>query len=295
MMKRSRATTLHPNRIMQWKQNRIAFCLAAGITTASAFYVPQQYSQSYHHLHKDSFVSSCLHHVPATTTTCGTSLLSFSTSTFLSMSNSVHDNNNNSFADKTFLDTSQLSPITYYTCRHTYESTLMDEITNHLHISSSSSSISHSVKDKVTSPYPGLVRVVSSKPNLNGEHDDGKDVDAYLPDPVYALQIFPWAVEVEAESINALAKSALEALGLQNDSDNCNKDLIQRLQSAPRGSLTVHTLVPGMLKGSPKPPMDRRARTIGDAMMKQLQITEYDLRHECKKGYYQNPNNHECS
>ena len=35
---------------------------------------------------------------------------------------------------------------------------------------------------------------------------------------------------------------------------------------APRGSLAVHALVPGSLKGTPRPPMQRRCDTIAAAM-----------------------------
>ena len=57
----------------------------------------------------------------------------------------------------------------YFTCRHTYENTLIDEINRYARQQGGSVS--------VMSPYPGLVRV-----------DDEDGVIPTLYDPVYALQ-----------------------------------------------------------------------------------------------------------
>jgi hypothetical protein len=80
----------------------------------------------------------------------------------------------------------------YFTCRHTYENTLIDEINRSKQQGGSVSSMS---------PYPGLVRV---------EDEDG--VIPTLYDPVYALQTMTRSVVVSAESIKGIAKEVVSAL-----------------------------------------------------------------------------------
>ena len=69
---------------------------------------------------------------------------------------------------------------TYFTCRHTYETVLQEELVT-----------SHALAaDDCSSPLPGLVRIERSPAGL---------------DPVYALQALPGAVEVSGASVMSLA------------------------------------------------------------------------------------------
>jgi len=119
---------------------------------------------------------------------------------------------------------------TYFTCRHTYEDTLMEE----LHLEDPSL--------VVTLPYLGLVRVES---------------DGVPRDLVYALQTLPNCRIVEvSNSIKGLAKAISEI-----------PDFGRLLQEAPKGSLVIHALVPGMCKGQREPKLQRRAYLVTDALM----------------------------
>ena len=143
----------------------------------------------------------------------------------------------------------------YFTCRHTYEDTLMEEINKY----------SNQLGGQViaTSPYPGLVRV---------EDDDG--ILPPLYDPVYALQCIPNGVIVSAESIKGIAKEVIYSVLGNDDDDSYNDktslDLKETFRTAPRGSLAIHSLVPGMCKGQGKPVMQHRAEKIGEEMEKML-------------------------
>jgi len=128
---------------------------------------------------------------------------------------------------------------TFFTCRHTYEAVLQDEIVLRGPASPAS----------CTSPLPGLVRVAEQLPSQL--------------DPVYALQVLPKAVEVRADSVKTLATAVVDAL-MESADD------VEALSRAPRGSLAVHELVPGMLKGTPKPALSRRCGAIATAVTDQL-------------------------
>ena len=81
---------------------------------------------------------------------------------------------------------------TYFTCRHTYESVLQEELVT-----------SHALAaDDCSSPLPGLVRVERSPVGL---------------DPVYALQTLPGAVEVSGTSVKSLAAALVAALLASSD------------------------------------------------------------------------------
>ena len=136
---------------------------------------------------------------------------------------------------------------TYFTCRHTYENTLIDEIKRF-----ASSSTSYSVDGNLdtpreitaTAPYPGLVRV-----------EDNHNILPPLYDPVYALQIIPSCVVISAESINGIAREVVSAL-LDDEDDTRSVQLNDHV--AQLGALTIHPLVPGMCKGQSKPIMQHR-------------------------------------
>ncbi len=101
---------------------------------------------------------------------------------------------------------------TYYTCRHCYEDTLMEE----LMLQDSTLTVS--------SPYG------ASSSWYNMDDDDSKS-DA-LRDPVYALQVLPNCRIVEiSNSIKGLAKIISEI-----------PEFEFMLQQAPKGSLVIHAL-----------------------------------------------------
>ena len=142
----------------------------------------------------------------------------------------------------------------YFTCRHTYENTLIDEIQRF---------VQPDDEVVVSSPYPGLVRV-----------EDASDILSEFYDPVYALQSLPQCVVGTAESIKGIARETLSALlgdGSNNEQlDERSEKLRQMLRTAERGSLTIHPLVPGMCKGQSNPIMMNRCTKIGEELSNML-------------------------
>lgn len=130
---------------------------------------------------------------------------------------------------------------TYFTCRHTYEETLIEEITRYspddLDVQASSSA-------------PGLVYVEGLSSN------DENESNQHVWDPVYALQSLPNCRIVESpNSIKGLARAIAEI-----------DDFACLLATAPRGSLAIHALVPGMCKGQKDPVWQRRAHLVTEAI-----------------------------
>jgi hypothetical protein len=118
----------------------------------------------------------------------------------------------------------------YFTCRHTYEETLIEELTRKL------------PSIDASSPYPGLVRVEDAQ--IEGFYE-----------PVYALGALPECRIIEVpESIKGLARAVTEVQEFQ-----------EQLAKAPKGSLSIHALVPGMCKGQKDPILQRRSSLIADA------------------------------
>jgi hypothetical protein len=117
------------------------------------------------------------------------------------------------------------------TCRHTFEQTLLAEM-RHLQIP----------LRQGRELAPGLVRC---------DLPDGFPLADC--NPAYALQILPNAAEIFAPSIRALAEPIAERLRAQLDGTT--------------GAWDIHALVPGQLKGNPKPPMRRRADLVRDAVL----------------------------
>lgn len=109
---------------------------------------------------------------------------------------------------------------TYFTCRHTYEDALMEEIQREL----SRNGGDEREGIRIDSPSPGLVCVGNGSSRLP---------DSY--DPVYALQTIPNAVVVTSTSIKGLAKVIFSEL--LDEEESSSNDLVQQLRSAPRGSL----------------------------------------------------------
>jgi hypothetical protein len=107
----------------------------------------------------------------------------------------------------------------------------------------------------LSSPFPGIVRLEGSSLPLFANNDN---------DFVYALQLLSNAVLVSAPSIKGIAKQIQEQL-VCRDGDNATI-----LRQAPRGSLSLHALVPGMAKGQVQPQMQRRANMIAAELVGSL-------------------------
>jgi len=128
---------------------------------------------------------------------------------------------------------------TYFSCRHTYEETLIEEITR------------ESPAAIASSPLPGLVRV---------EHDGDCSNDSLFYEPIYALQEMPDCRIVSVpESIKGLARKIIEAEKFE-----------EKLMQAPKGSLKIHALVPGMCKGQKDPLLQRRSYLVADSVLEML-------------------------
>lgn len=145
----------------------------------------------------------------------------------------------------------------YYTCRHGYESILMDEIQQYaLQINAGGNIVT-------SSPYPGLVHI-----------KDDNEILPTLYDPTYALQCMPQCVVVSADSIKGIAREVLHALlggeEIETNMDERMKRSREELLAAERGSLTIHPLVPGMCKGQTSPVMQHRSTKIGEEISKIL-------------------------
>lgn len=157
---------------------------------------------------------------------------------------------------------------TYFTCRHGYESTLMNELMANVVLANKH----QSMHDKpVSTPALGLVRME----DLDGSGGDLESLRSGLLksisnpnhlDPVYALQTLPNCVVVSANSIKGLSQEIYEALLEGNSKDQGNdvrsSILKEHLRRAPRSSLAIHGLVTGMFKGQRKPLLERRVQTI---------------------------------
>ena len=166
---------------------------------------------------------------------------------------------------------------TYYSCRHTYEETLMKEIQR---AAALQKKYGKQGTFETSSPAPGIVRV-----------DDAHSILPELYDPVYALQVIPNAVVVSAESIKNLAKAIYQALLEEESSPSSSSSsspeedshhygaaaaaaaaasLVDELRKAPKGSLATHGLVPGMAKGQRNPIMLQRSQTIAQELHQML-------------------------
>ncbi|KAL3929519.1 MAG: hypothetical protein SGBAC_012172 [Bacillariaceae sp.] len=121
-------------------------------------------------------------------------------------------------------------------------------------------------KIPLSSPAPGLVECLPEQQQQSGDH-------LKLPplfDPVYALQSLPECVVVSADSIKGISDAIQDELLSSSSSD-----IVQTgLREAPRASLAIHGLVPGMFKGQPNPAMGNRAEKVAESLSKSL-----------KKGY----------
>jgi len=133
-----------------------------------------------------------------------------------------------------------------FTCRHTFEPTLCAELG----------------RLGWAQPRVVLPGLVDAGP-LPQPLDEPRATQALLPtqaflaalqrhDPVYALQVLPEATSVHGVSVRDLARAAT--------------DLALPWLEAIGGPWSVHALVPAQLKGTPKPPMQRRAALVADAL-----------------------------
>jgi len=142
---------------------------------------------------------------------------------------------------------------TLFTCRHTYEDALMEEITR------------YAPNEVSATPLcPGLVHVEGLLLSIS----DDKQVENHhhrLRDPVYALQSMPDCriLECPDASIKQLARAIADM-----------EAFTSQLAPAPRGSLSVHALVPGMCRGQKEPvPMQRRSQLVAQAVVEMWRKT----------------------
>ena len=97
----------------------------------------------------------------------------------------------------------------------------------------------------------GVTRTEILLPGLVLAPESARDLD-----PVYALQVLPDAQLIQGASIRELSLAA--------------REVALPVLQAGEGPWDLHTIVPGMLKGTPKPPMARRAALIAEAMLADL-------------------------
>lgn len=128
---------------------------------------------------------------------------------------------------------------TYFSCRHTYEETLIEEITRELPAALASS------------PLPGLVRV---------DHNGDGSNDSSFYEPICALQEMPDCRIVSVpESIKGLARETIEAEKFE-----------EKIMQAPKGCLKIHALVPGMCEGQKDPLLQRRSYLVAESALEML-------------------------
>lgn len=174
----------------------------------------------------------------------------------------------------------------YFTCRHTYEDALSEEILRQVVDYRGEEAAN---KLLVSSPHPGLL-CLQYKEEEEEESQQYHGVTDLLPkdyNPTYALQSMPDCVIVKSESIKSLANSVMDALllrRLENDDDKETQTITgaktieevkqqSPLWSAPRGSLSIHALVPDMFRGVPEPRRKQRSYKIAEEIATQLKKT----------------------
>ena len=159
--------------------------------------------------------------------------------------------------------TTSSSTLTYFSCRHSYEDILMEEIQSLLSPDDDDYLSSNAIMEEglLYSPCPGLVRVDSQlMDQWHSLHDANVNE---LMDPVYALQIFPNVKIVEGSSISQLSQAICDVILASEDEESMRK--------LPKGTLRIHSLVPGMCKGQTKPKLLSRSQTLGSSVLKSLQ------------------------
>ena len=132
---------------------------------------------------------------------------------------------------------SAMQSLHYYTCRHTFEATLIEEL-------------ERNGCQSATTPCEAVVRASGGT----------------LLDPVYALQALPLAAEVRGASVKALADAAAAVLGA--DGGATTGPAAELLEGAPKGTLSTHVLVPDVLRGTPpaKAKLMRRVEAIEERL-----------------------------
>lgn len=140
-----------------------------------------------------------------------------------------------------------------FTCRHTYEDRLVEEC-ERLGCGSVVAAPSAAAGPSAATdpPTPGLVVALGLPPQVDA-------VALAHWDPVWALQVLPAAQRIQAPSINRLGAAVAEQLVAQLDGFE--------------GSWMLHPLVAGMLKGQPKPKLERRVEMVIEAAGKRIAKT----------------------
>lgn len=151
-----------------------------------------------------------------------------------------------------------------FACRHTYEALLIEELARNRALGSSALPNSCEVL------APGLVCLKpGGLPSAASRRcGDGDAATLAATDLVFALQVLPSVVVCKGDSINALARAAVDALeAIEHAKDSSSSD---RLDQAPRGALNVHALVPDSFRAAAAPAMQSRcdavASRVSDAL-----------------------------
>ena len=137
-----------------------------------------------------------------------------------------------------------------FSCRHDYESDLRSELAR--------LTAGWPVPLQSEIAMPGLVLATVAE-----TLDDPDLLRAKLAelDPVYALQVLPQVARVSAASVSALADGCMDAV----------RPLWQLLAgSRDGGRFAVHVLVPGQLKGQPRPQLQHRAELLTHALKQRI-------------------------
>ena len=149
-----------------------------------------------------------------------------------------------------------------FTCKPRHELTLIGEITERKRGSLIQAG-------DISIPSPGLIAVHNYYGSREGRPN---------PDPTWALQIIPDCRIVKAESINLLAKAAIQRL--ENVDENGFK--LSSLEGAARGSLAVHAFTLDTCRGVTKPALASRCDGIAAAVLKSL-TKRYDAARKASK------------
>ena len=128
-----------------------------------------------------------------------------------------------------------------FTCRHEHEQRLVEEL------------------ERLGCPQCSAVVDIPGLVQAEGLPDPCSPADLAAWDPVWALQVLPAVEVVTAPAINGLARLVAERL----------TDALDAMD----GPWLLHALVPGMLRGQPKPALERRAALLVAALGVQLSRT----------------------
>ncbi len=141
-----------------------------------------------------------------------------------------------------------------FSCRHDYEGELRAELAR--------LSADWPIPLRSEIAMPGVVLA-----QVPGDQDSPDQLRLRLAalDPVYALQVLPQLTQVSAPSVAGLADACMDAV----------RPLWQDLAAEGAGGrFAVHVLVPGQIKGQPRPQMQHRAELLNQALKQRIMRAE---------------------